>query len=232
MTESLHTTSTKQYWTAPWALIGALAVLFCVLSVVAGVVGTLPGDPAMTDFVQRATGVVPKSLATLGNALGSTPWTIGLFLVLLGGAAWYRSWRDVWFLIAAGAMRLLAMVLKGIIQSPRPTNLQAELHGTLDGYGFPSGHALTSTLLFGGAAFLVVRHVHHRRVVPITVVVWIIGALTTAYARVWSGAHWTSDVIGGMLLGVIIVMVAANVSALIIDYHRHHSPDDAVDPKS
>jgi len=217
-----ETPDIEQKWTAPWALIGALAVIFCVLSVVAAVIGTLPGDLTMTDFVQRAVGVVPKSLATLGNALGSTAWTIGLFLVLLGGAAWYRSLRDVWFLITAGVLRLLAMVLKRIIHSPRPTDLQAKLHGTFNGYGFPSGHALTSTLLFGGVAFLVVRHIHRRHVVPITVVVWVIGALTTAYARVWSGAHWTSDVIGGMLLGVIVVMVAANVSAWIVDYRRHH----------
>ena len=210
----------KQKWTAPWALIGALAVIFCVLSVLARTIGTLPGDLAMTEFVQRATGVVPKSLATLGNALGSTAWTIGLFLVLLSGGAWYRSWRDVWFLIAAGIMRLLAMVLKAIIQSPRPTDLQATLHATFAGYGFPSGHALTSTLLFGGVAFLVVRHVHRHHVVPITVAVWVLGALMTAYARVWSGAHWTSDVIGGMLLGVIIVMIAANVSAWAMTRNR------------
>lgn len=209
-----------QKWIAPWALILALAVLFCILSVLAGTIGTLPGDLAMTAWVQRATGVIPETFATVGNAIGSTVWTIGLFLVLLGGAAWNRSLRDVWFLIAAGIMRLLAMVLKGIIQSPRPTGVQAILHGTFDGYGFPSGHALTSTLLFGGVAFIVVRHVSLRHVVPIAVSIWIIGAVMTAFARVWSGAHWTSDVIGGMVLGVTIILVAANASAWMVERDR------------
>ncbi|MGI8486646.1 MAG: phosphatase PAP2 family protein [Thermomicrobiales bacterium] len=217
MTEPLAIT---QKWTAPWALIAVLAAVFCVLSVLAGSIGTLPGDLAMTEWVQDATGGIPKTFATIGNAIGSTAWTIGLFTILVGGAAWYRSWRDVWFLLAADVMRLLAMALKGIIQSPRPTDAQAILHGTFDGYGFPSGHTLTSTLLFGGLAFIAVRHVQRSWVIPAAFLMWAIGALMTAFARVWSGAHWTSDVIGGMVLGVAIILIAANASAWMMERDR------------
>ena len=87
------------------------------------------------------------------------------------------------------------------------------MHEVFAGYGFPSGHTLTSAVLGGGLAFLMVRHVKGRWVAPVMGALWLIGVLATGFARVWSGAHWTSDVVGAAVLGVVIVLVAANVSA-------------------
>jgi len=215
----------ERRWTAPWGLIAALAVLFCVMAIVAATSGTLPGDEATTRFVQRAQGGLPKAVMYLGNAMGSTAWTIGFSLIVLIGLVALRWSRDVWFLLVVMLLRLLALAIKGIIRSPRPTELQATLRETFTGYGFPSGHTLTATLVYGCLAFLAVRHVKGRQVVPVVGAIWILGVSLTAFARIWSGAHWASDVIGAVVLGVFIMFVAANTSAWIIRQQRERLHD-------
>lgn len=219
----------QRRWVAPWALIAALAVLFCMMAVLAGTIGTLPWDEATTRFVQRAQGGLPKAAMYLGNAMGSTAWAIGFSLLVLIGLVALRWSRDIWFLLVVMLLRLLALAIKGIIRSPRPTELQATLRETFTGYGFPSGHTLTATLVYGCLAFLAVRHVEGRQVVPVVGAIWILGVSLTAFARIWSGAHWTSDVIGAIVLGVLIVLVAANVSAWIIGHRRKRLLDTGHD---
>ncbi len=212
-------------WTAPWSLIGVIAVLFCVLAVLARMVATLPGDEEVTTFVQGAHGWLPRAITDLGSGLGTTITAILGFAVMLGFTVIRRWRRDMWFVLVVIILRLLAFVIKGIVQSPRPVALQATLRQTFDGYGFPSGHTLTSTLLLGSLMFLIVRHVRGEGVTRIAVAVWALGAVLTAFARVWSGAHWASDVIGGAMLGVVMVMIAANVSAWAMTRDRWRMRD-------
>lgn len=203
-------------WTAPWALIAVLAVLFCALAIAASSIGTLPGDQAITTFVQRANGRVARLVWHIGNALGTTAWVSGLFVLVVIAMIALRWWREVWFLIVVMLLRTVAMGFKGIIGSPRPTIAQADLHEIYYGTGFPSGHTLTSTILLGGLAFVMVRHLPGRWVPAVAGTIWIVGVLATGFARIWSGAHWASDVLGAAMLGVLCVLVAANVSAMLV----------------
>ncbi|MGB3306953.1 MAG: phosphatase PAP2 family protein [Thermomicrobiales bacterium] len=201
---------------APWALIAALAVLFCALAIAASSIGTLPGDQAVTTFVQRANGNVARLAWHIGNALGTTAWVSVLFVLVLVAVAALRWWRDAWFLLVVMLLRIIAMAFKGVVGSPRPTAAQANLHEIYHGTGFPSGHTLTSTVLLGGLAFVMVRHRRGRWVPVVACTIWIIGVLATGFARIWSGAHWASDVLGAAMLGVLFVLVAANVSAMLV----------------
>ena len=203
-------------WTAPWALIAVLAVLFCALAIAASSIGTLLGEQAITTFVQRANGNVAQLVWHIGNALGTTAWVSAIFVLVLIAVVALRWWRDAWFLIAVMLLRIVAMAFKGVIGSPRPTVAQADLHEVYHGTGFPSGHTLTSTILLGGLAFVMVRHLRGRWVPAVAGTIWMIGVLATGFARVWSGAHWASDVLGAAMLGVLFVLVAANVSAMLV----------------
>lgn len=203
-------------WTAPWALIAVLAVLFCALAIAANAIGTLPGDQAVTTFVQRANGDAARLVWHTGNALGTTAWVSALFVLILVAVVALRWWRDACFLIVVMLLRIVAMAFKGVIGSPRPTIAQANLQEVYHGTGFPSGHTLTSTILLGGLAFVMVRHLRGRWVPVLACAIWIIGVLATGFARVWSGAHWASDVLGAAMLGVLFVLIAANASAMLI----------------
>lgn len=76
-------------------------------------------------------------------------------------------------------------------------------------YSFPSGHAAMSTVFFGGLA-AVALHLSKRPAVRIAAIVLAaVAAVTVAATRVYLGAHWTTDVVAGMLVGLFWVIVAA-----------------------
>ena len=76
-------------------------------------------------------------------------------------------------------------------------------------YSFPSGHATMSTVFFGGLA-AVALHLSKRPEVRITALVLAaIATITVAGTRVYLGAHWTTDVVAGILVGLFWVIVAA-----------------------
>jgi undecaprenyl-diphosphatase len=75
-------------------------------------------------------------------------------------------------------------------------------------YSFPSGHAAMSTVFFGGLAAVAI-HLSKRPAVRVTAVVLAaVAAVTIAGTRVYLGAHWTTDVVAGMLVGLFWVIVA------------------------
>jgi undecaprenyl-diphosphatase len=76
-------------------------------------------------------------------------------------------------------------------------------------YSFPSGHATISTVFFGGLA-AVVLHLSRRPLVRAAALVFSTAAiLIIAASRVYLGAHWTTDVAGGVLVGLFWVFVCS-----------------------
>lgn len=202
--------------TAPWWVILLILALAVPLSLVTRGDNILSIDREATGSVQRLDGQPWQGIADIGNLLGESTYAVAIALVLLLVAIARRDLRDVAFLCLLLVLRSATVVLKGIFGSPRPTIDVAEVVGTFDGFGFPSGHAVTSATALGGLAFLIFRHARlSAAACPAVQLLWLVGVLMTGYARIWYGAHWLTDVIGGSLVGLAIVLVSANLSALL-----------------
>jgi undecaprenyl-diphosphatase len=113
---------------------------------------------------------------------------------------WRRAWRAGIAVIAAVAVgELVIQLLKTSIERPRPGDLTAILS-----YSFPSGHATRATICFGLFAVLASRSLGAWG----RALVYAgsgIAAISIAFSRVYLGAHWLTDVIGGLLFGAMVV---------------------------
>lgn len=145
-----------------------------------------------------------------------THWGDGVVSLSVAGvvALWLaarRAWPALWHWLAAIGFAIVApMLLKQLFQLPRPV----AIYDGISSYGFPSWHVTVTTVMYGFLAVLVARGLP----VGLRWVAYAISAtmvMLVALSRLYLGVHWLSDVLGGMLLGVLWL------SALGIAYRRH-----------
>jgi len=98
--------------------------------------------------------------------------------------------------------------LKDLVQSPRPLELDGvQVDYFRDSYGFPSGHVFHDVLLFGAMAVFAPLWLPRRLVWPVRTVLLAVIVLAGP-ARVFVGAHWPGDTVGGYLWGSASLLAA------------------------
>ncbi len=128
----------------------------------------------------------------------------------------------VTFLVRRSATPLVAFsaiyavvynVVNIIVRRPRPTGV-AHTTSKLIGFSFPSGHVGFFVWLSVLAMVLVARERLPR---ALYVGCWILAALLVTAAglsRIYVGAHWPSDVVGGFLVGVAWTSLSLSLGRL------------------
>ncbi len=143
-------------------------------------------------------------LASVGDAAVLGPAAAVALAYLL----WRKRWMAAAHWLAALVFGLtLTSLLEAAIDMPRPPTAPA-------GFGFPSVAVTMCTIVFGFFAVLIARELPGRtRVWPYL----LAGVVTTAvaFARLYLGAHWPSDLVGGTLFGILWLLI------LGIAYRRH-----------
>jgi len=185
-------------WLGPLSLISFLLFGLLTVLVITGVTRAGFDIP-----VERAVQHVPWGPLTYW--MTATNVTGGLIQDLVGVAvvvALFILDRRAGWLMALGAIgSLLAQIIKVSVSRHRPTADLVTILNPSSGYSYPSGHAIFFTWLSFMLATAIAPHVGRRW----RVVIWIIAAFVIVFAcigRVWAGAHWPTDVIGGFLLGL------------------------------
>lgn len=76
-----------------------------------------------------------------------------------------------------------------------------------DGYAFPSGHATSAMVFYGMLGFLL-WHIFRKRWQKIFITLLVMGIIfMVGFSRIYLGVHWTSDVLAGWSLGLVILIL-------------------------
>ena len=121
--------------------------------------------------------------------------SIAIFLMLR------KSWYQLLTLtLAAGGGSLLNILLKHFFHRQRPV-LENPLV-TLASFGFPSGHTMGATLLYGSIAVFVAQSARSWRRRGSAVCVASLFVALVGLSRIYLGAHYLTDVLGAIAVGL------------------------------
>ncbi|MBZ9640793.1 phosphatase PAP2 family protein, partial [Streptomyces sp. PSKA30] len=118
-------------------------------------------------------------------------------------SAW---WTAAWLVVTVALSTATQQFLKSAVDRPRP--VWSDPVDSAHYAAFPSGHAMTATVVLGLLLWLLHRHGADRALRRAALVVAAVSVLGVGLTRVWLGVHWTSDVVGGWLLGATVVTLA------------------------
>jgi len=191
-----------------WVKWGVALIAALLLSALAARYAYFPGDVEITRFLQS---LLPRDLgwAQVVTNTARTPWNFALLILTVVISWLLAGWRAALLAIASFAVMLtLGPWMQNLIERSRPSPALAQVTGSSSGYSFPSIFALTYASTFGYLLLLAraqwsanqANSYGWRRFVTILcLLLLIVGGI----ARIVLGAHWSSDVLGGYLIGFV-----------------------------
>jgi membrane-associated phospholipid phosphatase len=149
----------------------------------------------------RDTPALARAFRTI-TELGSL-WFLALFAAVVAVVLGFRrqpALACAWLLVLAGG-GLLDWGLKAIFDRPRP--VFADPLVWEDTTSFPSGHSMGSIVSYGLLGYLVAVWLV-KPAARVAVVAGLAGLVAAiGFSRVYLGAHWFSDVLGGFAAGAV-----------------------------
>lgn len=196
-------------WVVLWTLLLATTLL---LAIAAMGDSTLNTDIRFERWVQRAPNPPAYWIARAGNLLGAAGFCLGFAALVAMALIAARHFPAAVFISVAALARVVNGPLKSLFDSPRPNDRFVRIRETADGLGFPSGHAMGAMLCFGAIALVATDVIVERRVRLALQVVCAIAVLVVGFGRIYVGAHWPSDVLGGYLYGALLLTVLQGIA--------------------
>ena len=179
-------------------LLSTAAFLVCTVAAGAGLLSPL--DVLILDVAQRTDSGVLDAIGLVTSVVGGVEFvavaTLALAAGLLVEGRGHLALRLVIAFLVTGLTELAAKTVvpqppvpEAAMRTPDPSLLDVSTP-----YPYPSGHMLRSVLLLGAIYVL-----WPNRPARIALLIFLAASATS---RVYLGTHWSSDVIGGALLGL------------------------------
>lgn len=181
-------------------------------------------DERLADWFVEIRTAGRTDLATWGAFPADTTTKIAVTALVVTVMLWrWKRWHEAVFVAASLIFEATAFItITAIVQRPRP-DVERLLDSPVNS-SFPSGHVAAATVY---AAFAVVVFWRTRAVWARTlaVVVAVIIPVGVGLARMYQGMHYFSDVVAGVVLG--LVSLAICLAILGAPHDEGRDPDRA-----
>ena len=184
--------------------IALSGVYLAGLGIFAKVVANFPWEVTVSAWVQsRPTpwlDAVMEAVSLPGVLVLAAPM-VALTAVVL----YIKGWRGEAVLIVATTVagRLITLVVKELVGRPRPTDDVVRVLQEASSNSFPSGHVMHAMVFLGALA--VILAIQPRPGATLRTAQVVLALLATGASRIYLGAHWLGDVVGGYAIGSAVV---------------------------
>lgn len=200
-------------------VVGGTWLFFGVLEDVVSHDPLVEVDAYVYHWLQSLRTPAADRVMVVATELGDVQVLLPVIFVALAWFLIHRLWLTAgYWLVAIGVAEALAGALKVALHRPRP----GVFYTGIERFSFPSGHATLSMVAFGFLAYLLCRGARPglRKAVIIVAAALIV---FITLSRLYLGAHWLSDVLGGLAFGV--AWVAALAVAHEYQSHQQFRPE-------
>ena len=158
-------------------------------------------DEAVLRWMERHQNVLLERLMVEVTMLGT--WIVVLSIVGVAGLfLWLtqHKYSALLLLVATAGGIGLNSILKIGFSRPRPQVFEWGTH--VSSSSFPSGHAMSSAVVFITVAYLAARlqKTHAARLMTLAIAGLIVASI--CFSRMYLGVHYPSDVLAGVIIGL------------------------------
>ncbi len=163
--------------------------------------GPVGPDATISQALEAARAPHVRDVMIAITTIGRGPITAALVLLL---ATWLlvrgSRTKAVFLLVANLGSAVLNPSAKAMFARPRPSVDVVTRITSPDSFSFPSGHALSAMVLYTSLA-MVAGGLGHRQLQRALIALALVMVPTMGFTRVYLGAHYPSDLVGGWALG-------------------------------
>lgn len=191
-------------------------VLLGALTIGAAFQSHFVGDLYLTRTFQNLTIAPWAKIMQTASVIGSAPVIVAATSATI---LWFLlKGQKAECLLVFGAILSLPIVsvVKNLVGRHRPTEDLVRVWHDLDSLSFPSGHSFTAVVIFGMLFYIAPFLVRSKNAVTVIRVASVTMMGLIGMSRVYLGAHWPSDVLGGFLYGGLAL-------GFLIYLHRWHT---------
>jgi len=185
-------------------ILSLLIIAFIILSIFIAQNPILPFDIKISLIVQKYQADWLDKVMLAISFFGELPWSLLSVLVVAAIFYWQKFRREGLYIASILISGLIILGIKNVINRPRPTAFYVRLVEVNRFQSYPSGHVL-SYVLFFGFLIILMNHLTSIQKTTRTIVTYSSAFLMIMIipSRIYLGAHWFTDTLGGFLLGLI-----------------------------
>lgn len=185
-------------------VLSIISLGFIALSIIVAIYPTLPIDIKLSREVQEHQNPTVDGFMYLISTPGYMPESV--IMVAVTGLLFFlfKYKKAALFILLTSVAGLISTIVKALVNRPRPSKDFVRIVFETTQQSFPSGHMLFYVVFFGFLLLLMYQLENIPKVIKYIVgVISVFFIFAIPFSRIYLGAHWFTDVLGGFLLGLL-----------------------------